>query len=60
MSIASENRVRALEQRIAALEAAFSRPRPAEEHSLADVSLKVQKLAGEIMAMKARMGKKID
>jgi hypothetical protein len=49
----------ALEKRMADLESAFQRPqaRPATEHSLSDLHEKVTKLNGEIMALKARMGK---
>jgi hypothetical protein len=52
MSIATENRIRALEERISALEAA--RPRPAET-LLED---KVQKLADKVQGIVMRMGKR--
>jgi uncharacterized protein YceH (UPF0502 family) len=59
LSVAYWNKMEALEKRMADLESAFSRPavRPATEHSLSDLHEKVTKLNGEIMALKARMGK---
>jgi hypothetical protein len=61
LSVAYWNKMEALEKRMADLESAFLRPavtvRPATEHSLSDLHEKVTKLNGEIMALKARMGK---
>jgi hypothetical protein len=59
LSVAYWNKMEALEKRMADLESAFQRPqaRPSTEHSLSDLHEKVTKLNGEIMALKARMGK---
>jgi hypothetical protein len=59
LSVAYWNKMEALEKRMADLESAFQRPqvRPATEHSLSDLHEKVTRLNGEIMALKARMGK---
>jgi predicted nucleic acid-binding Zn-ribbon protein len=64
-TIAQQNRIQKIEDRIAALEngltsleAAFSRPERASVTSQCSIlEDKVQKLSGEIMALKARMGK---
>jgi hypothetical protein len=57
-TIAQQNRLQKIEDRIAALEAAFSRPERASVTSQCSIlEDKVQKLSGEIMALKARMGK---
>jgi hypothetical protein len=59
LSIAQSNHIKTLEDRIAALEAAFSRlhSRPAETSSLSIVEDKLHKLANDVQGLKMRMGK---
>ncbi len=57
-TIAMANRIQVIEERLAALEAAFSRPRPVSEATTADLHEKVLKLANDVQGLKMRMGKK--